>query len=323
MDTDFVTQADPYRRELLAHCYRMLGSVYDAEDLVQETYVRAWRSYDRFEGRSSMRTWLHKIATNACLNALEGRDRRPLPIGLGGPSSDPADDLVSRGEVPWLEPMPDAMLGDTMLADDPASVVTGRESIRLAVIAAMQYLPARQRAVLILREVLQWPAAEVASMLDMTVASVNSALQRARAQWEQVTVSSDAVNEPADAGKKDLLDRFVTAFEAKDINAMVEIFTKDAVWEMPPFLGWYQGPETISRLIDTRCPADGPGDMKLVPTRANGQYAFGLYMRYGNVYRPFNMPVLTLTPDGVSHVTAFFDERLFRTFGLPASIPVP
>jgi len=182
-----------------------------------------------------------------------------------------------------------------------------------------QHLPPRQRAVLILREVLQWPAAEVASMLDMTVASVNSALQRARAQLEQVTVSSDAMNEPADADKRDLLDRFVTAFEAKDINAMVEIFTKDAVWEMPPFLGWYQGPEAISRLIDTRCPADGPGDMKLVPTRANGQYAFGLYMRYGDVYRPFNLPVLTLTPDGVSHVTAFFDERLFRTFGLPAS----
>ena len=318
MDTDFVAQADPYRRELLAHCYRMLGSVYDAEDLVQETYVRAWRSYDRFEGRSSMRTWLHKIATNACLNALEGRDRRPLPIGLGAPSSDPADDLVSRSEVPWLEPMP-----DTMLADDPAAVVTGRESIRLAVVAAMQYLPARQRAVLILRDALQWPAAEVAQMLDMTVASVNSALQRARAQLQQTTVTSDSLSEPDEADKKELLDRFVTAFEAKDINAMVEIFTKDAVWEMPPFEGWYQGPETIARLIDTRCPADGPGDMKLLPTRANGQYAFGLYMRYGDVYRPFNMPVLTLTSEGVSHVTAFFDARLFRTFGLPASIPVP
>ncbi|NMO57879.1 sigma-70 family RNA polymerase sigma factor [Actinoplanes sp. TBRC 11911] len=317
MDTDFVTQADPYRRELLAHCYRMLGSVYDAEDLVQETYVRAWRSYDRFEGRSSMRTWLHKIATNACLNALEGRDRRPLPIGLGAPSSDPADDLVSRGEVPWLEPMP-----DTMLADDPASVVTGRESIRLAVVAAMQYLPARQRAVLILREVLQWPAAEVAEMLDMTVASVNSALQRARAQLQQATVDANELSEPDEADKKEMLDRFVTAFEAKDINAMISLFTKDAVWEMPPFEGWYQGPETIVRLIDTRCPAEGPGDMKLLPIRANGQYAFGLYMRYGDVYRPFNMPVLTLTPEGVSHVTAFFDERLFATFGLPESIPV-
>ncbi len=316
VDTEFVEKADPYRRELLAHCYRMLGSVYDAEDLVQETYVRAWRSYDRFEGRSSMRTWLHKIATNACLNALEGRQRRPLPIGLGAPSSDPADDLVQR-EVPWLEPIPDGMLGG-----DPATVVTGRESIRLAVVAAMQFLPARQRAVLILRDVLQWPAAEVGEMLGMTTASVNSALQRARAQLQQSTVTADEVTEPDEPDQRELLDRFVAAFEAKDINAMVAIFTKDAVWEMPPFEGWYQGPETIVRLIDTRCPAQGPGDMKLVPTRANGQYAFGLYMREGDTYRPFNLPVLTLTPDGVSHVTAFFDERLFPTFGLPESIPV-
>jgi RNA polymerase sigma-70 factor (ECF subfamily) len=317
VDTEFVEQADPYRRELLAHCYRMLGSVYDAEDLVQETYVRAWRSYDRFEGRSSMRTWLHRIATNACLNALESRSRRPLPIGLGAPSSDPADALIEQKEVPWLEPLPDSMLGN-----DPAGVVSQRESIRLAVIAAMQYLPPKQRAVLILRDVLQWPAAEVGEMLDLTTASVNSALQRARAQLQQVTVNADEVSEPSEADQRALLDRFVAAFEAKDIPAMVDIFTKDAVWEMPPFTGWYEGPETIARLIDTRCPAQGPGDMKLVPTRANGQFAFGLYMRDGDTYRPFNLPVLTLTRQGVSHVSAFFDRRLFKTFGLPDSIPV-
>ena len=317
MDTDFVQKADPYRRELLAHCYRMLGSVYDAEDLVQETYVRAWRSYDRFEGRSSMRTWLHRIATNACLNALESRSRRPLPIGLGAPSSDAGDALVEQREVPWLEPMPDALI-----SADPAAVVAGRESIRLAVIAAMQFLPARQRAVLILRDVLQWPAAEVAEMLDTTTASVNSALQRARAQLQEATVSVDDVTEPDESDKRELLDRFVAAFEAKDVAAMVEIFTKDAVWEMPPFIGWYQGAENIARLVDTQCPAQGPGDMRLVPTRANGQYAFGLYMRDGDTYRPFNLPVLTLTPDGVSHVACFFDLRLFRTFGLPESLPV-
>jgi RNA polymerase sigma-70 factor, ECF subfamily len=316
-DTEFVTKADPYRRELLAHCYRMLGSVYEAEDLVQETYVRAWRSYDRFEGRSSMRTWLHKIATNACLNALESRSRRPLPIGLGAPSSDPGDDLIEQPEVPWLEPLPDAMLGG-----DPAAVVTDRESIRLAVVAAMQFLPPRQRAVLILLDALQWPAAEVAEMLDTTVASVNSALQRARAQLQQATPSADEVTEPSEAEKRDLLDRFVAAFEAKDVAAMVKIFTTDAVWEMPPFTGWYQGPEDIARLVDTRCPAEGPGDMRLVPTRANGQAAFGLYMRDGDTYRPFNLPVLTLTRDGVSHVSCFFDLRLFRTFGLPESLPV-
>src|SRR3954452_25324948 len=317
MDTDFVAQADPYRRELLAHCYRMLGSVYDAEDLVQETYVRAWRSYDKFEGRSSMRTWLHRIATNACLNALETRTRRPLPIGLGAPSSDPGDPLVEQREVPWLEPMPDSMLGG-----DPAAVVAGRESIRLAVVAAMQFLPPRQRAVLILRDVLQWPGAEVGEMLDMTTASVNSAVQRARAQLQQATVSADEVSEPTESEQRALLDRFVASFEAKDINALVDIFTKDAVWEMPPFTGWYQGPEDIARLIDTRCPAEGPGDMKLVPTRANGQFAFGLYMRDGDTYRPFNLPVLTLTPQGVSHVSSFFEPRLFATFGLPKSIPV-
>src|SRR4051812_5007968 len=295
----------------------MLGSVYDAEDLVQETYVRAWRSYEKFEGRSSIRTWLHRIATNACLNALESRTRRPLPIGLGGPSSDPGDTLVEQREVSWLEPMPDAMIDN-----DPAAVIAGRESIRLAVIAAMQFLPPRQRAVLILREVLQWPAAEVAEALEMSTASVNSALQRARAAMRAASPAADEVAEPDDSSRRELLDRFVAAFEAKDIAAMVTIFTKDAVWEMPPFTGWYSGPEDIARLIDTQCPAQGPGDMKLVPTRANGQYAFGLYIRDGNVYRPFNLPVLTLTPQGVSHVSSFFDLRLFQTFGLPESIPV-
>jgi RNA polymerase sigma-70 factor (ECF subfamily) len=295
----------------------MLGSVYDAEDLVQETYVRAWRSYEKFEGRSSMRTWLHRIATNACLNALEARTRRPLPIGLGAPSSDPGDLLVEQTEVPWLEPMPDAMI-----AADPAGVVAGRESIRLAVIAAMQFLPPRQRAVLILRDVLQWPAAEVAEMLQMTTASVNSALQRARAQLQSATPVADEVAEPGEADKRAMLDRFVAAFEAKDIAALVTIFTKDSVWEMPPFTGWYQGAEDIARLIDTQCPAQGPGDMRLLPTMANGQYAFGLYMRDGDVYRPFNLPVLTLTPAGVSHVTSFFDVRLFEKFGLPSSLPV-
>jgi RNA polymerase sigma-70 factor (ECF subfamily) len=315
MDTDFVAQADPYRRELLAHCYRMLGSVYDAEDLVQETYVRAWRSYDKFEGRSSMRTWLHRIATNACLNALETRTRRPLPIGLGAPNSDPGDALIEQREVPWLEPMPDTMVGA-----DPAAVVAGRESIRLAVIAAMQFLPPRQRAVLILRDALQWPAAEVAEMLQMTTASVNSALQRARAQLQEAAPDADAVSEPGESDQREMLDRFVAAFEAKDTAAMLSIFTKDAVWEMPPFTGWYQGPEDIAGLVDTHCPG-GPNDMRLVPTRANGQYAFGLYLLEGDVFKPFNLPVLTLSPDGVSHVSCFFDLRLFEKFGLPSSLP--
>lgn len=319
-DDEFLRQSDPYRRELLAHCYRMVGSVHDAEDLVQETYLRAWRSYDRFEGRSSLRTWLYRIATRVCLTALEGRSRRPLPTGLGAPSADPTGDLAQRPEVPWLEPMPDALLGAD--ASDPAVIVAGRQSIRLAMVAALQYLPPRQRSVLILREVLNWTASEVAELLDTSTAAVNSMLQRARAQLDSVAPTQEQLTEPSSAEQRDLLDRFVAAFEAKDIAAIVDLFTKDAVWEMPPFPAWYVGGETIGRLIDVQCPAQGPGDMRLIPTRANGQPAFGLYMRDGDVYRAFNLPVLTVSPSGVSHVACFFDTSLFARFGLPTELPV-
>jgi RNA polymerase sigma-70 factor (ECF subfamily) len=320
VDEDFLRLADPFRRELLAHCYRMLGSVHDAEDLVQETYLRAWRSYDRFEGRSSLRTWLHRIATRACLTALENRSKRPLPTGLGAPSADPNDTLVQQPEVPWLEPIPDAMVAAE--GTDPAAIVTGRQSIRLALIAALQHLPPRQRAVLILRDVLSWRAAEVAELLDTTTTAVNSILQRARAQLEQAAPTEDEIVEPTAADQRELLDRYVAAFEDKDVPTIVELFTKDAVWEMPPFTAWYQGAENIGRLIDTQCPANGPGDMRLIPTEANGQPAFGLYMRRDDdVYRPFNLPVLTLGPSGITHVACFFDLRLFATFGLPETLP--
>jgi len=320
VNDDFLRQADPYRRELLAHCYRMLGSVHDAEDLVQETFLRAWRSYDRFEGRSSLRTWLHRIATRACLTALESRSRRPLPTGLGNPSGDPADDLVERAEVPWLEPVPDAMVGAE--GSDPAAIVTSKESIRLALIAALQHLPPRQRAVLILRDVLQWRAAEVAELLDTTTVAVNSTLQRARAQLEQAAPTEEKIHEPAGADQRELLDRYVTAFENKDIQAIVDLFTKDAVWEMPPFDAWYQGADTIGRLIDTQCPARGPGDMRLIATRANGQPAFGLYMRgEDGAHRPFQLHVLSIGEGGVGHVVCFFDLSLFATFGLPEILP--
>ena len=318
-DEDFLRQADPFRRELLAHCYRMLGSVHDAEDLVQETYLRAWKSYDRFEGRSSLRTWLYRIATRVCLTALESRGKRPMPTGLGAPGSDAGDELVQQGEVPWLEPVPDALVGSEQA--DPAAIVTSRESIRLALIAALQHLPPRQRAVLVLRDVLQWRAAEVAEALDTTTTAVNSILQRARAQLDEVTPRQDEVVEPSDAAQRELLDRYVSAFERKDIAAIVALFTKDAVWEMPPFTGWYQGAENIGRLIDLQCPAKGPGDMRLVPTSANGQPAFGLYLRDGEVYRPFNLPVLTLSENGVEHVASFFDTGLFAKFGLPEVLP--
>lgn len=317
---DFAGLNEKYRPELLAHCYRMLGSVHDAEDLVQETYLRAWRSYEKFEGRSSMRTWLYRIATNACLTALEGKSKRPMPTGLGAPSADPEGDLVQQPEVPWLEPIPDAMVGAD--STDPAAIVTSRESIRLALVAALQHLPPRQRAVLILRDVLKWRAAEVAELLDMSTVAVNSALQRAHAQLDQVAPAEDEVVEPTTADQRELLDRYVVAFESYDVAAIVELFTKDAVWEMPPYTGWYQGAENIGRLIATACPASSPGDMRLVPTVANGQPAFGLYMRGDDgVHRAFQLHALDVTAEGVAHVGCFFDLRLFQTFGLPEILP--
>jgi RNA polymerase sigma-70 factor (ECF subfamily) len=306
--------AEQYRRELLAHCYRMTGSVHDAEDLVQETYLRAWRAYHSFEGRSSVRTWLYRIATNVCLTALEGKDRRPLPTGLGQPGSTAGDPLDERGEVPWLEPAPDALLSG------PEAAAETRESIRLAFVAALQHLPARQRAVLILRDVLRWKAAEVAEALGTSTAAVNSALQRAHAQMEKVKASEDTVGEPT-AAQRALLERYVEAFWDKDIDAIVSMLTRDAIWEMPPFAAWYQGNENIGRLIDTQCPGN-EHDMPMVATWANGQPAFGLYMRQPDGgFAPFHLQVLTLGDGGVQHVAAFFSEPLFATFGLPERLP--
>ncbi len=319
---DFLGVSDRYRGELLAHCYRMLGSVHDAEDLVQETYLRAWKSYEKFEGRSSVRTWLYRIATNACLTALEGRAKRPLPTGLGAPSADPEGELVQQSEVPWLEPVPDALVAGG--PQHPASGVASRESIRLAFVAALQHLPPRQRTVLILRDVLKWRAAEVADLLGTTTAGVNSALQRAHAQLEERAPSEDSVTEPTTADQRKLLEAYVAAFENYDVAAMVDLFTQEAVWEMPPFTGWYQGAENIARLISAQCPATGPGDMVMVPTRANGQPAVALYMRGGDgVHRAFQLQVLTISSSGrapvVSHVGCFFETGLFEKFGLPAT----
>jgi RNA polymerase sigma-70 factor, ECF subfamily len=318
-DADFLEVTGPYRRELLAHCYRMLGSVHDAEDLVQETYLRAWRSYHGFEGRSSLRTWLYRIATNVCLTALDSRSRRPLPTGLGAPSSDPADPLVERAEVLWLEPVPDAMVGGG--PSDPATIVESRASIRLALIAALQHLPPRQRAVLVLRDVLMLRAAEVADVLDTSVAAVNSSLQRARAQLDQAGLTEDDIVEPTDPVQRELLDTYARALEDKDVAAIVKVFTADAVWEMPPFTGWYQGPADIGRLIDTQCPA-GAGGLKMVPTKANGQPGYAMYMLGDDGdWHAFQLHVVTLTAAGISHVTAFFDLRLFTTFGMAMTLP--
>jgi RNA polymerase sigma-70 factor (ECF subfamily) len=310
--TDFTATAEPYRRELLAHCYRMTGSVHDAEDLVQETLLRAWRAYDRFEGKSSVRTWLHRIATNTCLTALEGRKRRPLPTGLGAPSSDPTAALVEGAEVPWLEPFPGP-------AGDPASIVGSRESVRLAFVAALQHLSPRQRAVLVLRDVLQWKAAEVADAIGTSTAAVNSLLQRARAQLDEAQPSSDDPLMPPDsADAQDRLARYIAAFEAYDIERLVDLFTSEAIWEMPPFLGWYRGPRAIVTLIRRQCPADAPGDMRLIPLVANGQPAAAMYMRGGRAHVPFQLHVLDMhSADLFARVVAFLDTSLFAKFGLP------
>jgi len=314
VDEDFLRLADPYRREIFAHCYRMLGSTHDAEDLVQETYLRAWRGYGNFEGRSSLRTWLYGIATNACLTALKVRERRPMPTGLGTSSSDPKDDLVSRPEVAWLEPAPDAMTGAD--ASDPATIVTARETIRLALIAALQHLPARQRVVLILRDVLAWRAAEVAELLELSTAAVNSILQRARAQLDKIAPDREKVTEPDSREARELLDRYVSAFEAKDVPALVELFDTDIVWEMPPYASWYAGAEPVGRHLANRCPG-GPGDFRLVAIEANGQPGFALYLRDASSgkFLPFTLQVLTITGGKITHVANFMGPAMFRSFG--------
>ena len=318
-DDEFLLKAEPHRRELTAHCYRMTGSLHDAEDLVQETYLRAWKAYGGFKGQSSLRTWLYRIATNTCLTALDSRQRRPLPTGLGAPSSDPTGELVERNEVPWLEPLPDQYDDPT----DPSTIVGTRESVRLAFVAALQHLSPRQRAVLVMRDVLQWKAAEVGEAIGASTAAVNSLLQRARAQLESVGPSEDEqLAEPDSPETRDLLDRYIAAFENYDIDALVKMFTEEAIWEMPPFDGWYQGPEAIVTLTREKCPAEGPGDMRFIRTTANGQPAAALYMinRETGKHEAFQLHVLDVKADGVSHVVAFLDTSLFEKFGLPASL---
>src|SRR5215472_16057012 len=228
---EFAALTGQFRGELVAHCYRMLGSAEEAEDLVQETYLRAWRSYDGFEGRSSVRTWLYRIATNACLTAIERRSRRPLPSGLGAPAEDPETPVVAGPEVPWLQPFADALVAGQH--EDPAAVAVSRASIRLAFVAALQYLSARQRAVLILRDVLEWPAAEVADLLGTTATAVNSGLRRARAQIAEAMPAEDGLAEPTEPDRRALLARFAVAFENADASALADLLRHDVELEMP------------------------------------------------------------------------------------------
>ncbi|GAA0913338.1 sigma-70 family RNA polymerase sigma factor [Virgisporangium ochraceum] len=299
---EFARRTDPYRRELLAFAYRMLGSLHDAEDAVQETYLRAWQGYGGFAGRSSERTWLYRIATNVCLRAAERQGRRPLPAGL---------DTVVGDRVRWLEPVPDALV---VPADsDPETAVAVRTSIRLAFVAALQHLPARQRAVLILRDVLAWSAAEVADLLGTTVASVTSALQRARARARPPI---DDILEPSEPAVRARVDRYATAFENADLDTLIALMRQDVVWEMPPLPEWYTGRDAVRRFVGgTVFP--GPQTWRATHTAANGQPALALYRRTpGGAWEPHGIQVLAPTPDGFASVVTFLGPTHFEAFGL-------
>lgn len=318
---EFSGLVEPYRRELLAHCYRMLGSVHDAEDAVQETLLRAWRSYDGFEGRSSLRTWLYRIATNAALRAIEQKGRRPLPSGLGGPSDDPEFGLdAPRTDVAWLEPVPDRLVDGPA---DPAAVVGLRGSIRLAFVASLQHLPARQRAVLILREVLGLSAAEVAGVLDTSVAAVNSSLQRARAQLLAVAPTEDTTTEPDEAETRAAVDRYLTAFENADLAGLQQALLDTIALEMPPTPTWFRGRDTVVSFLDKRVLTE-PGRIRLIRTRANGQPAVAEYVRDADgVHRAAAIQVLDVAGGRISHIAVFFDTTLFALFGLPDVLDRP
>ena len=305
-----------HRRELTAYCYRMLASPFEAEDAVQETMLRAWRSYDRFEGRAALRSWLYRIATNVCLDMLNGRERRARPMDLG-PAREPVEaNLNALPEVTWIEPVPDAMLAPA--EGDPAEVAVARESIRLAFVAALQHLPARQRAVLILREVLRWKAAEVAELLETSVASVNSALQRARATLEASNLSTtDSMQPPANVDRE-LLARYVKAFEAYDIDALTSLIQEDAIQSMPPFDLWLRGRDDI--FAWWLGPGIGCRGSRVIPTTAaNGSPAFGQYKPSPDGgYEPWALQVLELSEGRIVEFTFFLDtDSLFPLFGLP------
>ncbi|MFE4700615.1 sigma-70 family RNA polymerase sigma factor [Streptomyces sp. NPDC056738] len=317
---DFEARTAPYRRELLTHCYRMVGSVHEAEDLVQETMLRAWLAFDRYDAdRASLRTWLYRIATNRCLTALRGRTRRPLPSGLVGALDDPGAPMTLGAGVPWLEPFPDrgAGVGSAAGTGDPAGVVVARGSLRLALIAAMQLLPPRQRAVLILRDVLAWPATEVAEALGTSTASVNSALQRARARLGEAGLTEDEVTEPPDHEQRAVIDRYQRAFEDADLDALRTLLTQDVVLEMPPVLNWYVGPDAYVAFI-ARVFAMRGKDWRLRPTSANGQPALAAYVRTPDdpTHRLHTLQVFTTTRTAVSHTVVFQLPTVFTAFGL-------
>jgi RNA polymerase sigma-70 factor (ECF subfamily) len=313
---DLETQLEQYRRELTAHCYRMLGSPFEAEDAVQETFLRAWRSFERFEGRAALRSWLYRIATNVCLDMLNGRERRARPMDLG-PAREPVEsNLHVLPEATWIQPAPDALV---IPDSDPAEITVARETVRLAFVAALQHLPPRQRAVLILCEVLRWKASEVAELLETSVASVNSALQRARATLEANGVSASGTPPSLDEADSELLARYVAAFEAYDMDALTELIQEDATQSMPPYDLWLEGRADIFAWWL------GPGiacrGSRVIPApSANGAPSFGQYKpsESGRGYDPWALQVLEVENGKIVEFTFFLDtETLFPLFGLP------
>jgi len=314
---DVERRLEEHRRELTGYCYRMLASPFEAEDAVQETMIRAWRAFDRFEGRSALRSWLYRIATNVCMDMLSSRSRRARPMDLG-PAGEPImENLHTLPEITWIEPIPDSMVAD------PADVAESRESIRLAFVAALQHLPPRQRAVLILCEVLRWQAKEVGELLDMSTASVNSALQRARATLETTGADAIATQRTVEPGDRDLLERYVDAFQAYDIDRLTALIREDAHQSMPPFDLWLQGRENI--FTWWLGPGIGCSGSRMLPApAANGTVAFGQYKpsETGSGFDPWALQVIELGADGaIAELTFFLDtERLFPMFGLPPRI---
>ncbi|MFE1773705.1 sigma-70 family RNA polymerase sigma factor [Streptomyces sp. NPDC059008] len=308
---ELADRLEAHRTELTGYCYRMLGSAFEAEDAVQETMVRAWRGHDRFEGRSSLRSWLYRIATNVCLDLLKGSQRRARPMDLSSPSSVDAPIGTGLPEATWIGPVPDQRV--LASAGDPAETAVARESIRLAFVSALQRLAPRQRAVLILREVLSWSAAEVAELLGSSVASVNSALQRARATLAATGETADATPRPLDDAQQSLLTRYVDAFERFDMDALTALLHEDSTLSMPPYELWLRGRADILKwLLGPGCGCEGS---HLVPVEANGRPAFGQYRADGS---PWAIQVIETEGGRVTALQSFLDtERLFPLFGLP------
>ena len=312
---------EQHRVELTAYAYRMLGSVFEAEDAVQETLLRAWKGFDGFEGRAALRSWLYRIATNVCLDMLSGRARRARPMDLG-PAGTAEERLLGEPlpEVTWIEPIPD---GQALPAgSDPAEVAASRETIRLAFVAALQHLPARQRAVLILREVLRWKASEVAELLETSVPSVNSALQRARATLASADLATGEARRPMDEEQRALLARYVDAFERYDMDSLTSLLRDDASWSMPPYELWLQTHDDVRRWC--LGPGIGCRGSRLVPVEANGMPAYGQYKpsdREG-ILEPWALQVVETSGDRIAGITFFLDtQRLFPMFGLPPQLP--